>query len=372
MSIPRTTHDLPESPLANLIRSTRKLGDMLGETPQIDDPYRPSASRAPSPASSISSTESERFARFFESEPHASSFAGSDRTTTRPKLHLHLTPPSPAPGAAYPSPTSPGFSPLTPTFAPVNKRKFAQNPPPELVFSVPPKSKSTRDMRDYIPSPVLVPAMLSALGPTPRGRASSLSAPSTRPSYSREDAMSSRNMSSMGYYGGSRSPVSPSSPGGPWAAPTPTPPSYAQAPRSPHYIKRSQLLSSTTPDVSRHPWDDDATSRRAASHARPDKHAPPAPSAEWHPSTTSRSTDDARFLSRTFVFEPPRPAYASSSHSSNSGSSGSSGYSREREYERDGHLDAGSTHRREQGWSGEWSGAAGMADVVQSLRGLRM
>ncbi|KAJ6477590.1 hypothetical protein C8R45DRAFT_1101903 [Mycena sanguinolenta] len=30
------------------------------------------------------------------------------------------------------------------------------------------------------------------------------------------------------------------------------------------------------------------------------------------------------------------------------------------------------TYRKEQGWSGEWSGARGMDDVVKSLRGLRI
>jgi hypothetical protein len=30
------------------------------------------------------------------------------------------------------------------------------------------------------------------------------------------------------------------------------------------------------------------------------------------------------------------------------------------------------TYRKEMGWSGEWSGARGMDDVVRSLRGLRI
>jgi len=39
-----------------------------------------------------------------------------------------------------------------------------------------------------------------------------------------------------------------------------------------------------------------------------------------------------------------------------------------------GHPAKKSTYRREQGWSGEWSGAGagGMEDVVSQLRGLRM
>jgi hypothetical protein len=83
-------------------------------------------------------------------------------------------------------------------------------------------------------------------------------------------------------------------------------------------------------------------------------------SAAANPSTTTRSTRSARFLSRTFEF-----ADAPRGHRSNNSGSGGVG------------PGTNTTYRREsrQGWSGEWGGAVqglGMDEVVSRLRGLKM
>ncbi|KAJ7064471.1 hypothetical protein C8F01DRAFT_768730 [Mycena amicta] len=84
-----------------------------------------------------------------------------------------------------------------------------------------------------------------------------------------------------------------------------------------------------------------------------------------HVSTTSRSTNDARFLSRHIEFRGPsldvEPA-------------GTPIFEEESSDSDDGRLKP-STYRKEerQGWSGEWTGvgAGGMDDVVARLRGMK-
>ncbi|KAJ7064463.1 hypothetical protein C8F01DRAFT_1366799 [Mycena amicta] len=87
-----------------------------------------------------------------------------------------------------------------------------------------------------------------------------------------------------------------------------------------------------------------------------------------HVSTTSRSTNDARFLSRHIEFRGPSldidRAHAGTPIFEEESSSDSD----------DGRLKP-STYRKEerQGWSGEWTGvgAGGMDDVVARLRGMK-
>jgi hypothetical protein len=77
------------------------------------------------------------------------------------------------------------------------------------------------------------------------------------------------------------------------------------------------------------------------------------------PSTSSRSTDDVHYLSQHFEFSVPARANSPHPHSRSASLS--------RDYD-----ESASTYKKEQGWSGEWSGAQRMDDVVKSLRGLRM
>jgi hypothetical protein len=352
-ALPPTTHALPHTHRTHLINSTRKLGAILGETPLLLEPVgHHSRSSSISSISSINSTEStasKRSGRIFaDAQPRSSSLAPADpalvsEATTknsvathapRPVLLLRLASPRPI---SLVSPVSPAFpiSPMTPTFVVDRRKKMAKltrtlgtNVPPELVFSAAPKSKAEA----AIPSPVVVPALLSSLSPAhePRRRMSNVSiASSTLASPTREAAHSSH-----AYYTAN----SGSDDG--WVDFGPS--SYPPSPRSPHYMKTSPTWNASFSD-------DTYVPARSSS-------PPP------RPSTTTRSTDDMRYLSRHFEYSvpsrsnSPRPSSRASSRSPSP----------------DNHDESAGTYRKEQGWSGEWSGAQGMEDVVKSLRGLRI
>ncbi|KAJ7776348.1 hypothetical protein B0H16DRAFT_1506429 [Mycena metata] len=180
-TMPPTTHALPHAQRAHLIRSTRKLGDLLGETPLLVESSAGAQtlfSRSHSRSASTMSTESKRSARIFMSSPRTSSLglgavpafgdatvhaesSPAPTTISRPMLFLRLpaagSPPSPAAAermTPLPSPLSPTFglalnSPATPppTLDTSRRRKMAklmrtlgENVPPELVFPTAPTS----------------------------------------------------------------------------------------------------------------------------------------------------------------------------------------------------------------------------------------
>ncbi|KAJ7032519.1 hypothetical protein C8F04DRAFT_1107129 [Mycena alexandri] len=362
-ALPPTTHALPSTHRAHLIRSTRKLGNILGETPLLLDVYPsgPSHSRSSS-VSSVASTDSKRTGRIFADAPRSSSLASADvapvpssddsvSTNTkaksmdapRPLLVLRLASQRPLSSVSIVSPRSPAFSPITPTFVVDRRKKMAKltrtlgaNVPPELVFS------AASDQRTSINSDS------GLLMPLPgHQRSTSYNIPGRRGSYSsagssalasptREAAFSSNT-----YHGGHTS-GSPTSDG--WVD-LAQPSSYPPSPRSPHYAKTSPTWSASFADDMRVP-------------------VPTSPPAR--PSTTTRSTGDTRYLSRHFQFAP-----SSRSASPYPGSSRSSSPYRPAD-EADDEDEHGNTHRKEAGWSGEWSGAQGMDDVVNRLRGLKM
>ncbi|KAJ7763229.1 hypothetical protein DFH07DRAFT_882663, partial [Mycena maculata] len=171
-------HALPQTHRAHLIRSTRKLGALLGETPQIIESTTPRHA----PSASMSSIDSRRSGRIFETNtpPRSSSLAPSPTPfASRPMLYLKLASPARPLSVSVTSPLTPGFSPLTPTFAPVvvdRRKKMAklghllgQNVPPELVFSAPPPSspsslpQARKSTRRGMPSPVAPSSALSVL-----------------------------------------------------------------------------------------------------------------------------------------------------------------------------------------------------------------
>jgi hypothetical protein len=235
------------------------------------------------------------------------------------------------------SPISPGFqiSPITPTFVVDRRKKMAKlvrtlgtNVPPELVFSSAPKSK--------LPSPDVVPALLSALSPahepSQRRMSGASVASSTLASPTREATYSTRS-----YYA-STSGIDDDG----WIDLGPS--SYPPSPRSPHYAKATPMWNADFADDTRVP---------ARSSSPPPR-----------PSTSTRSTDDTRYLSRHYEFAGP--VRGDSPHPS---SHGSRSPSPDEDYDQ---PTGASTYRKEQGWSGEWRGAQGMDDVVKSLRGLRI
>ncbi|KAJ7111675.1 hypothetical protein C8R44DRAFT_251985 [Mycena epipterygia] len=343
MEMPRTTHALPQTQRAHLIRSTRKVGELLGETPLLVDSH-PHGHHHSSSVSSTSSTESKRSARIFagtELAPRSSSLTAvepapeaTSPAPARPLLYLHLAQPTSRPlSTALATPLSPAFPPTPP---PVDRRRkmaklartLGPNVPPELVFSAP--------ARTHIPSPVHVPAMLAALAPAHsqrRGSYGSVASP-TLEAVRSVSAMSRRSDgsgSSDGWIDVAPTPYSRSRshPRSPNARSASCPPSPC-SPRSPHYVKAS-----SSRNVS--PTDDRSMSSHADAHLiSSDPNSEP----DARPSTTSRSTADTRFLSRRYEFAP------------------------------EDDDNTRNTHRREQGWSGEWSGAGarGMDDVVSRLR----
>ncbi|KAJ6617657.1 hypothetical protein B0H10DRAFT_1298440 [Mycena sp. CBHHK59/15] len=281
MDMPPTTHALPHTQRARLMRSTRKLGALLGETPHVVDsdsatPYSRGHAYTASMTSvnSTDSSASKRSGRIYASVssgtrtssltavdpasvPPLTVAAATGHEPPRPLLLLRLPSPASRPTSALPSPLTPTFAPNTPPAhddAGERRRKkmaklvrtLGQNVPPELVFP----ANSTKIRR----------------------RASTMSVP---------------------------------------------------APESPRTLSHATSYSSL---------------------------AAPPPRAPSVLSNSSGSSDGewvavAPGPDRSFEYLIPPPA----SH--------------------------GGTHRREQGWSGEWGGAAagmGMDDVVKSLRGLRV
>lgn len=229
------------------------------------------------------------------------------------------------------SPISPSFqlSPITPTFVVDRRKKMAKlvrtlgtNVPPELVFSAAPKTA--------VPNRA-VPAVMRGLSPAHgshrRGMSDTSFASSTLASPTRE-----AEHASQAYY------ASTSGSDDGWIDLGPS--SYPPSPCSPRYVKASPT------------WD----AAFADDMYVPARSASPPP----RPSTTSRSTDDSRFLSRHYEFSVP--SRANSPHPSSRPVS---------PYEDEDDDEPVATYRKEQGWSGEWSGAQGMEDVVKSLRRLK-
>ncbi|KAJ7141955.1 hypothetical protein C8R43DRAFT_1016910 [Mycena crocata] len=431
MHMPPTTHALPQTHRTNLIRSTRKLGAILGETPLLLEPTRghahSSSVSSTSSTDSSSSSASKRSGRIFApSVPRSSSLAPASTHTTfnstsplpehsrecqqtdqhRPMLYLRLADPRPT---SISSPISPSFSPLTPTFSPpkIDRRKkmakltrtLGQNVPPELVFSSASRDKGR---------PVHVPAMLAALSPAhaslvlpPNEHEQELASPTREAAgmlrASEHEYVESRQRahSSLSYYRAipSRSNSSNSSSGDDGWVTVPAPsssypprspgwrtnsyPPPSPSPRSPHYIKTSQRTFAA--DVQNAP-----------------PQTPTSPPA--HPSTTSRSTTDARFLSRHYEVVLPwvensrsaSPAFFQGRSTSPARSQSpapahnrvpsraQTAMSYNSEYEYVNEPSAQTTYRKEAGWSGEWTGAGtgvggmGMEEVVRGLRGLRL
>ncbi|KAJ7668061.1 hypothetical protein B0H17DRAFT_1210126 [Mycena rosella] len=361
MENPRTLA-LPPTHRAHLIRSTRKLGALLGETPLVDAAYsrgHTASSSVSSVSSNTNSTVSKRSGRIFAEASTRSSSLAVDRSHSRahstpnadanmnpnikanapaharPTLYLRLAAPArPISAVSLVSPTSPTFSPRTPTFSPAvaRRRKMAKlartlghNVPPELVFS----SVDAREKFDYTPSPSRIPG-LATLAPArphaaPSSPVDSLASPTreasaSATSYHHSTLLSPRTMSAMSMRRGDSD--ADDSDGYEWVDAAPA--SYPPAPRSPHYVRAPPT------------W---TTEARAS------------------PSKTSRAAGDARFLSRRVEFRAPSPAEGAPSRGEHNPDEG---------YESDNY-----THRREHGWSGEWSGAQGMGDVVSRLRGLK-
>ncbi|KAJ7361030.1 hypothetical protein DFH08DRAFT_842925 [Mycena albidolilacea] len=337
-TLPPTTHALPQTHRARLIQSTRKLGALLGETPLLLEPQghhsRNSSISSISSTTSNESNASKRSGRIFaDAQPRSSSLAPADPALVsnathapRPVLLLRLASPRPT---SMVSPISPSFqlSPITPTFVVDRRKKMAKlvrtlgtNVPPELVFSAAPKTA--------VPNRA-VPAVMRGLSPAHgshrRGMSDTSFASSTLASPTREAAHASQ-----AYY------ASTSGIDDGWVDLGPS--SYPPSPCSPRYVKASPT------------WD----AAFADDMYVPARSASPLP----RPSTTSRSTDDSRFLSRHYEFSVP--SRANSPHPSSRPVS---------PYEDDDEPVA--TYRKEQGWSGEWSGAQGMEDVVKSLRRLK-
>ncbi|KAK7063666.1 hypothetical protein R3P38DRAFT_2819669 [Favolaschia claudopus] len=337
-TLPPTTHALPQTHRAHLIHSTRKLGALLGETPVLLEAQGfHSRNSSISSISSDDSIASKRSGRIFaDAQPRSSSLAPADpalvleettkkyaQNAPRPLLLLRLASPRPT---SLISPISPAFpiSPITPTIVVDRRKKMAKlvrtlgtNVPPELVFS---KAEPTR------PSPAVVPALLSALSPAHephRRRMSNASiASTTLASPTREAAQASHE-----YY------LSNAGNDDDWVDLGPS--SYPPSPHSPHYIKASPTWNASFSD---------------------DTYVPVPPSPAPRPSTTTRSTDDTRYLSQHFEYSAPSRA-TSPRPSARSPSP---------------HALPTNTYRKEQGWSGEWSGAQGMDDVMKNLRGLRL
>ncbi|KAJ7249118.1 hypothetical protein B0H12DRAFT_1122765 [Mycena haematopus] len=166
-TMPLTTHALPQTQRLRLMRSTRKLGELLGETPLLVE-TSPTSTSSPfsrrSRSASRVSTEPKRSGRLYMASattPQTSSLtlgvtrdvaSAGDSSLARPMLLLHLpaahlSATEHADLTSLPSPLSPTFSltlnsPMTPTFPlDTRRRKMAklmrtlgENVPPELVF----------------------------------------------------------------------------------------------------------------------------------------------------------------------------------------------------------------------------------------------
>ncbi|KAJ7835128.1 hypothetical protein B0H14DRAFT_3461608 [Mycena olivaceomarginata] len=181
--MPPTTHVLPHAQRLRLMRSTRKLGALLGETPLLVD-SSPAAANSFSPAhgrsASTMSTGTKSSGRLYLSAPHSPSLCLGESHDdscaahiSRPRLLLHL----PSSGRSSPVPTERG-SPLSPTFS------LSLNSPVTPTFSVDTDrrrkmAKVMRTLGENVPPELVFPASASASAPRPkaRRRASTLSVP---------------------------------------------------------------------------------------------------------------------------------------------------------------------------------------------------
>ncbi|KAJ7328064.1 hypothetical protein DFH08DRAFT_884417 [Mycena albidolilacea] len=181
--MPPTTHVLPHAQRLRLMRSTRKLGALLGETPLLVD-SSPAAANSFSPAhgrsASTMSTGTKSSGRLYLSAPHSPSLCLGESHDdscaahiSRPRLLLHL----PSSGRSSPVPTERG-SPLSATFS------LSLNSPVTPTFSVDTDrrrkmAKVMRTLGENVPPELVFPASASAPAPQPkaRRRASTLSVP---------------------------------------------------------------------------------------------------------------------------------------------------------------------------------------------------
>ncbi|KAJ7738161.1 hypothetical protein B0H16DRAFT_1571031 [Mycena metata] len=417
-----TYHDLPSTHRAYPTRGARKLNTLASFHPASNAVRSTDAGSWHAPADDDSDAASIK-----STSTSSSSIRFADTTPLKaiPRPLLQLASPRPHSIASVASPRSPEYL-VTPTFG-VDKRKkmnkvtrtMGSKIPPEVVFSKAADAK-------MLPSKKVVPSLLSALSP-----AHERELVKTKADKARQSQLSSRSTGEAGlspyaystHHSGSRSATSfqsassgsasnPNSPYTPSSNMWPSS-SYAASPaRSPHYVKvsrwnpapdargvhhehgRSKSPGPTVrPSTSSRSTDDSRYFSRylevtvplnPAPDARGDHHEhgrskSPGPTAR--PSTSSRSTDDSRYFSR--YLEVAVPPYAASMRSpSPSPSTRSPSPSRSASplprsststsnYSRDSDEGWISTHRKEAGWSGEWSGARGMGDVVNKLRGLR-
>ncbi|KAJ7726591.1 hypothetical protein B0H14DRAFT_3519039 [Mycena olivaceomarginata] len=166
--MPPTTHVLPHAQRLRLMRSTRKLGALLGETPLLVE-------SSPTPANSFNPTHG-RSASTMSTVPKTC--APENPKTTRVQrtfLALGFFFTSPPPAALRRSPQDRG-SPLSPTFS------LSLNSPVTPTFSVDTDrrrkmAKVMRTLGENVPPELVFPASTSASAPRPkaRRRASTLS-----------------------------------------------------------------------------------------------------------------------------------------------------------------------------------------------------
>ncbi|CAK5283561.1 unnamed protein product [Mycena citricolor] len=362
----------------HLMRSTRKLGALLGETPLIIDNSRHEHT------ASMSSMASRRSGMIFlgtdllalppPSPDGLKSVESSGAKMDRPMLFLRR--PLPTLLSTAPSPQSPSFpaltptTPLTPEPVVVDRRKkmakltrtLGVNPPAELVF----RGVNAKELA-AIPSPHYVSSVLAALGPansTVGSRASmmsveSLASPTREATLLPYRATAARSASSLAL---------PSS-SGPWVnggERFSSPPASSAYPDYSHKHARYGSTSSTRSETP-YPAPPVATTSEA----------------EAVESKTSRSTADARFLSRHFIVDLPERT-SSRMHVQNlralSPAVGLRSPSPTWSLSEDVDADADEALVREEvrdGWTGQWTfegGAAGqdMQDVVKQLREMRL
>ncbi|KAJ6518367.1 hypothetical protein DFH09DRAFT_1194489 [Mycena vulgaris] len=328
-TMPPTTHALPHAQRLRLMRSTRKLGALLGETPLLVEPRAasPTTTFAPSHSRSAStmSAQTKRSGRMFAAShavPRSSSLSAAPPAVhTVPHAHSLLAPPvgrpilflrlptaggsaTPAERTPLPSPLSPTFSialnsPSTPPADASRRRKMAklvrtlgENVPPELVFRDDSSSSSP---------------FASASTVRGRRRASTLSVPESALEQHRRGAIlrkdSAASLASLRRACNVGTPVR----------------TAQEAPLSNAHVDEPFYAPSTVPYV-------------------------PQGRASYETSASAASSDRALSLASDGSDEHLLP-----------------------------HPRAAGMHRREQGWSGEWRGNVGnMEDVVRSLRGLKL
>ncbi|KAJ6545743.1 hypothetical protein B0H19DRAFT_1168434 [Mycena capillaripes] len=190
--IPPTTHALPEAQRRRLMRSTRKLGALLGEMPfVVEGGSTAPMSWTPGHSRSVSAggPESKRWGRLYttsESLSRSSSLrlvkapvvaevtAHTDSPlaslVARPMLHLSL----PSPGALSPAERTPLPSPLSPSFISLNSPTVPTHTADTTRRRK--MAKLVRTLGENVPPELVFPASQ----PTARRRASTLSLPETK------------------------------------------------------------------------------------------------------------------------------------------------------------------------------------------------